>query len=134
MKLLVALLAFVGAMIIQWYGYFTGKLPHKGTYLGFSYDSGIIRAVVTQFEYLWVLIIANIIFTLIYQLGFKAFNNNFLPLAITWLAMGPIAALVFNVFALKEKVTWVAVLGVLLLFAGSVLVIAQKEVLDFFKK
>lgn len=133
-KLLVALMAFVGSFIIVWYGNFTGKLPAKGTYLGFSYDSVIIRAVVTQFEYLWVLIIANILFTLIFQIGFEAFKNNFLTLAIVWLSTGPIAALIFNTFVLKEKVSAVGVIGVFLLISGSVLVIAQKEILQYFQR
>lgn len=133
-KIFVGVLAFAGTFLIQWYGNFTGKLPAKGTYLGFAYDSIFARAIVTQFEYLWVLIIINIIFTSMFQLGFEAFKNNFLPLAIVWLAMGPISALVFNSFVLKEKVTWVAFVGVLAIIVGSILVIAQKEVLAFIKK
>lgn len=133
-KILVGIMAFIGSFIIVWYGNFTGKLPTKGTYLGFSYDSVIIRAVVTQFEYLWVLIIANILFTLIFQIGFEAFKNNFLTLAIVWLSTGPLAALIFNTLVLKEKVSAVGVIGVFLLISGSVLVIAQKEILQFFQK
>lgn len=133
-KIFVGLLAFTGTFLIQWYGNFTGKLSPKGAYLGFSYDSIFVRAVVTQFEYLWVLIIVNILFTLMFQLGFEAFKNNFLSLAILWLSMGPISALVFNTLVLKDKITWVALAGVFAIIIGSILVIAQKEILAFLKK
>lgn len=132
-KFFVLALAFGASFLITWYGNFTGKLPSKGTYLGLGYDSPIIRAIVTQFEYFWVLIIVNALFTLMFQLGFQAFKNNFLPLAMLWLAMGPVAALIFNFVVLKEKVSFVALGGIFLIIAGSVLVTAHKEILTFFK-
>lgn len=64
-KILVGVLAFAASFIIQWYGNFTGKLPNKGTYLGLNYDSVFVKSVVTQFEYLWVLIIINILFAFV---------------------------------------------------------------------
>lgn len=132
-KILVAVVAFMANFGIQWYGNFTGKLPAKGTYLGMSYDSALVRAVVTQFEYLWVLIIINILFTMMFHVGFSTFKN-FLSLAVIWLAMGPISALVFNSVVLKEKTGVVAVLGVLLIIVGSVFVVAQKDIAAFFTK
>lgn len=128
-KIFLFLLIFSANFIFVWYGNFTGKLPGKGAIFSWEYDSIFVRAVVTQFQYVWVLIIANIIFTLFFKLGFEAFKNNFLSLAIIWLATGPLAALVFNTFVLKEKVNFVALIGVLFLITGSILVIAQKEII-----
>lgn len=133
LQILVPVIAFVGAFIVQCYANFTGKLPSKGNYLGFSYDSAIIRALVTQFEYIWILIFLNFLLTLMFQLGFRAFANNFLTLAVVWLSMGPVAALVFNSAVLKEKVTPVALIGIFFLVMGSIMVVAQKEVAAFFK-
>lgn len=132
-KILVAVVAFMANFGIQWYGNFTGKLSAKGTYLGMSYDSALVRAVVTQFEYLWVLIIINILFTMMFHVGFSTFKN-FLSLAVIWLAMGPISALVFNSVVLKEKTGVVAVLGVLFIIMGSIFVVAQKDIAAFFTK
>lgn len=131
-KIFLALLIFSANFIFVWYGNFTGKLPAKGAIFGWEYDSIFIRAVITQFQYVWVLIIANIMFTLFFKLGFEAFKNNFLSLAIIWLVTGPLAALVFNTFVLKEKITLIGLLGVLLLISGSILVIAQKEIKEIF--
>lgn len=133
MKFIVIILAFVGTMIAQWYGNFSGKLPAKGSFLGFSYDSIIVRAIVTQIEYLWILILINACFTLVFSMGYGSFKN-FLSLAIIWLAMGPITALIFNVVVLKEKTTIVAFMGIFLVIIGSILVVAQKEIFNFFKK
>lgn len=132
-KFLVIIFAFVGNFLIQWYGNFTGKFPVKGTYLGFSYDSLFVRSLITQFEYLWVLIIINLLFTMMFGIGFATFKN-FLPLAVIWLAMGPVSALVFNTFVLKEQTNFVAIIGILLVILGSVLVIAQKDVVALFAR
>lgn len=132
-KILVIVFAFTANFIIQSYGNFTGKLPAKGSYLGASYDSLFIRSIVTQFEYLWVLILINILFTLMFGIGFAAFKN-FLPLAIIWLAMGPVAALVFNSVVLKEQVSIVAIIGISFVIFGSVLVVAQKDILALFER
>ncbi|MBI4995175.1 hypothetical protein HZC21_06090 [Candidatus Peregrinibacteria bacterium] len=132
-KIFLFLLILAANLIFVWYGNFTGKLPAKGVIFGLNYDSIFVRAVVTQFQYVWVLIIANIMFTLFFKLGFEAFKNNFLSLAIIWLVSGPIAALIFNTFVLKERVSFVALAGVVLLIAGSVLVIAQKEIAALMK-
>jgi len=131
-KIFVAILAFAGNFIALWYGNFSGRLPAKGAYLGLSYNSVFVRAIVTQFEYIWVLIIINILFTMMFSIGFLSFKN-FLTLALIWLAMGPISALVFNAFILREKITWIALVGVLFLIIGSIFVVAQKEILAFFK-
>lgn len=130
-KILVAVLAFIGTFIVQWYGNFSGRLPSKGTFLGFSYDSVLVRAVVTQLEYVWVLILINIFFTLAFSLGLQSFKN-FLTLALIWLAMGPISALIFSTLVLKEKVSISALIGIIFIFIGSILVVAQKEIQTFF--
>lgn len=127
-KILIMLIAFAGNFGVQWYGNFTGKLATKGTYLGIHYDSIFVRAIVTQFEYLWVLILINILFTLVFGLGFATFKN-YLSLAVIWIGMAPIAALVFNTFVLKQSVNYIAVIGVILLIAGGVMIVAQKDIL-----
>ena len=124
-KILVAVLAFAGN--------FSGKLPSKGMYLGFSYDSIFVRAVVTQFEYLWALVIINIIFTMMFSVGFDSFKS-FLTLAIIWLSMGPISALVFNTFCAQRKGQLYCTDWLALVMLGSVLVVANKEILAFIKK
>lgn len=132
-KLFVALLAFAGNFMVQWYGNFSGKLPAKGVYLGMAYNSTFVRALVTQFEYLWVLIIINVIFSWMFSLGFDSFKN-FLTLTVIWLAMGPISALVFNTVILRQRVNIIEVLGLLFVIVGAIFVSANKEILAIFKK
>lgn len=133
-KILVAVLAFTANFIIVWYGNFTGKLSSKGSFFGLNYDSIFVRAVITQFQFVWVLIIANIMFSLFFKLGFESFKNNFLTMAIIWFSMGPLSALVFNAVVLKEKVTFVALIGVAFIVIGSIFVVAQKEILAFINR
>lgn len=132
-KLLVILFAFVANILIQWYGNFTGKLPTKGTYLGFSFDSLFVRALITQFEYLWILIIINVLFTMMFGLGFATFKN-FLSLAIIWLAMGPVSALLFNGIILKEQINYIAYIGIFFVILGATMVVAQKEILSLLSR
>lgn len=127
-KILVVIFALAANFMIQWYGNFTGKLATKGTYLGLSYDSLFIRSIITQFEYLWILIIINVLFTMMFGMGFATFKN-FLSLATIWLAMGPISALIFNSVVLKEQTNIVAIIGILFVIIGSILVVAQKDIL-----
>lgn len=133
-KLIVIALAFLGTAIVQWYGNFVSKLPSKGSYLGISYDSAIARALITQFEYLWVIILANFFFTLMFKLGIPAFKGNFLTLAAVWLAMGPIVAFLYSTLILKEKATVFAGIGLLLIIIGGILVVAQNEIAKLFQK
>lgn len=124
-------MALVANFVLVWYANFTGRLPTKGSYLGFSFDSAFVRSVVTQFEYLWILILVNILFTFAFQTGLKGFNN-FLSLAIVWMAAAPIAAFLFNFFVTKEKIDAALIIGVLLVIVGGILVQAHKELLGFF--
>lgn len=132
-KLIVILFAFLGSSIVQWYGNFVSKMPSSGTYLGISFNSPYIRALVTQFEYLWVIILANFFFTLMFKLGMPAFKGNFLTLATVWLAMGPIVAFLYSTLILKEKATVFAGIGLLLIIIGGILVVAQNEIAKLVK-
>jgi drug/metabolite transporter (DMT)-like permease len=126
-KILVPIL-FTGAQfIIVWYGDFTGKLADKGTYLGIHYDSTFVRSLITQFEYLWVLIIINILFSLGFNMGYSGYKN-FLVIAMIWMASAPIAALLYNTIILKEKISWVIIVGVLLVAMGAIAIVANKEI------
>lgn len=126
-KLAVIALALAGNFLIVWYGNFSGKLPAKGEYLGIKYNSPFLRALTTQFEYLWVLILINVLFTMMFYFGFRSFN--FLTLSIVWIASGPVAALLFNRFLLKEGADWVSLIGIGFVLAGGILVVAHKEIL-----
>lgn len=132
-KILVVMFAFVANFMIQWYGNFTGSMSSKGTYLGMHYDSLLVRSIVTQFEYLWVLIIINVLFTMMFGIWLSTFKN-YLSLASIWLAMGPISAFVFNSLILKQQASIVAIIGMVFIVIGSVFVIAQKEILVLFVK
>lgn len=127
-KILVGVLAFAGTLIIQWYGNFVGRMPSKGNYLGLAYDSIIVRSIVTQLEYIWVLILVNFLFTLFFKLGLPAFKGNFLSLAVIWIGMGPFVALLFSSLYLKERVTIFAIIGLILIIIGGILVVAQNDV------
>jgi len=119
--------------MITWYGNFTGKLPDKGKFLGWEYDSGLIRSIVTQFEFVWFIIIVNIFFTYAFKTGFKNYDQ-FLVLIFLWIASAPIAALLYNTFIAKEAINWVLALGITLVFLGAFLVAGNKEILSLLSK
>ncbi len=130
-KILTPLLFLGAQFIIAWYGYFSGKMPAKGTYLGFHYDSIFARSLITQFEYLWVLIIINLFFSMGFNLGFGSYKN-FLVIALIWMASGPIAALLFNTIFVKEKLDPALIFGIIFITIGAVCVVAHKELLQVF--
>lgn len=126
-KLLVPLIFFSAQFLIAWYGWFTGKMSTKGSYLGIHYDSAIIQSIVVQFEYLWILIGINILFSLGFHFGFSEYKN-FLAVAIIWIAAGPLASLLFNAIFVKEKFDPMVIIGVVLITVGAILVVAHKEI------
>lgn len=129
-KLLVALLALAANFLVVWYGNFSGRLPNKVSYLGFNFDSAWVRALITQFEYLWLLIIINFCFTLAFSLGFQSFKSLFV-LMVIWISAAPIALLIFNSMFIKESVNWLMILGVILVVTGSIFVVSNKEILSY---
>ncbi|MBU0459099.1 hypothetical protein KKF03_06715, partial [Patescibacteria group bacterium] len=72
-------------------------------------------------------ILINIIYGLGFQLGNSSFNN-FLIVISLWIASGPIAAILFNIIFVKEKLDLLIVLGIILITLGSLMVVAHKEV------
>ncbi|MDQ4076747.1 MAG: hypothetical protein M3220_10955 [Chloroflexota bacterium] len=129
LKALVPLLFIGTQFIIAWYGNFTGRLPTRGSYLGISYDSVFLRTLLVQMEYIWLLILINVLFSLGFHLGFSSYKN-FLVIAVLYIASGPIAALLFNSLFVKEKLDGALVLGIAFVVLGSILVVAHKEVLQ----
>jgi len=126
-KILV-LLAFISAQfLIVWFGYFMGKLPSKGVFLGVSYNSTFVRMLITQVQFIYVPIITNFFYGMGFQWGNSSFKS-FLVVITLWFAAGPVAAVLFNVFVTKERIDLPIVLGITLVALGSILVVAHKEV------
>jgi len=130
-KILVPVLFLGAQFMIVWYADFTGKLASKGTYLGIAYDSAFARALVTQFEYLWVLIIINMFFSLAFHIGFSSYKD-YLIIAGIWMASAPIATLIYNTIFLKEKIDAILIVGIILVTLGALAVIAHKDIAKMF--
>ncbi len=132
-KIIVPVLFIFAQLIIAGYGYYTGKLSPQGSFFGFQYDSIIVRSIITQFKYVWILIILNFLFSMGFHLGFGGFRS-FLVIAIIWIASGPIAALIFNYFVAKEKFDIPLLVGIILVTLGAIAVVAHKEINLLFSK
>ena len=130
-KILVPLLFVCAQFFIAWYGNFTGKLSEKGSFLGFEYSSEFASIVIIQIKFVWLLILINILFSLGFQWGFDHYKN-FLVIALLWVASGPIAAVLFYVCILKGKIDVAMIIGIVLIAAGSLAVIAHKEIQALF--
>lgn len=126
-KLLMPVLFLAAQFLVAWYGWFTGKLPASGSFLGFAYDSMLVRSIVTQIEFLWVLIIINALFSYGFHLGFANYKN-FIVIAALWIASGPVAALAFNMIAAHERIDWPIVAGLAFIVIGAVLVTAHADI------
>lgn len=127
-KIIAFLLFLTVQLLFTWYGYHTGKMATQGSFLGFQYDSVFVNALVTQIKFIWLLILANFIFSLAFHFGFEGYKS-FLVVATIWIGTGPLAALLFNVVVVKEQVDAPTVLGISLVIIGGILVIAHKEIL-----
>ena len=126
-KLLMPALFLAAQFLVSWYGWYTGKLSSSGSFLGFQYDSPLVRSIVTQLEFLWLLVIINALFSFGFHLGFSNYKN-FIVIAALWIASGPIAALLFNMIVAKQGIDWPILLGLALIAAGAVLVVAHADV------
>lgn len=108
-KLLVPLLAVIANLIFVWFG-------KKGA------DA---EPVFHTVKYFWLLLIANIIFAYTAKIGVASFES-FFTFNLVWIASAPVAALIFNWFVGKESVSLINLFGVVLIFAGSILVSLKK--------
>jgi drug/metabolite transporter (DMT)-like permease len=129
-KLIVLCIFLAAQFIITWYGYFMGKLSPEGQILGISYHSAITGILLIQLKFIWVPILINVLYGIGFQLGNDAFRN-FLIVISLWIASGPLAAIIFNYIFIKEKLDIPIILGIVLITAGSILVVAHKEVAKF---
>ena len=130
-KLLMPVVFLAAQFLVSWYGYFTGKLPSSGSFLGFAYNSALVRSIVTQIEFLWVLILINALFSYGFHLGFANYKN-FIVIAALWIASGPIAALAFNMIMAHEKIDLPIVVGLGFITLGAVLVVAHADIRALF--
>ncbi|MBI5152720.1 hypothetical protein HZA39_04240 [Candidatus Peregrinibacteria bacterium] len=132
-KILVPVLFFLAQVIISWYGAFTGSLSSKGEYFGLKFDSSLLRSFVAQFEYFWILIIINFLFTLGFSFGFGAYKSPVVIISLyilTW----PLAVLTYNSIFAKEKLDLVLVAGLAIMAIGVWLVAAHSDIMKFLSK
>jgi len=99
--------------------------------MGMEYDSPLIGLFIIQIKFLWVPILINMLYGLGFQLGNDAFKQ-FLIIISLWIASGPVAAVAFNTFFVKEKIDIFVVVGLLLITVGSIVVVAHKEITRLF--
>jgi drug/metabolite transporter (DMT)-like permease len=126
---LIAPFLFIGVnVLITWYGFFTGKLPTKGSLFGISFDGVVSSSLATQIRFVWLLILINICYTLAFYYGLKHYSG-YLMVATLWITSVPIAAILFNTFYVKEPINWVILLGIILITIGAVLVVVNKEII-----
>jgi drug/metabolite transporter (DMT)-like permease len=129
-KLLTPLLFLSTQLLFTWYGAYTGKLPAKGSFFGIPYDSFLMRSLVTQLQFVWLLILANMLFSIAFHMGFAGYRN-FVVIAMIWIASGPVAALLFNLFVTKEPLDLPLTFGIVLIVLGGVLVVAHRDIASY---
>lgn len=127
MKFLVLLAFLCAQLIITWYGYFLGKVPARGSVFGLTYSSSSVGLLITLIAFIWVPVAINFLYGLGFQWGNRAFES-FLVVIALWIASAPVAALVFNTVAAKEKWDLPILLGLALITAGSFIVAAHKDI------
>jgi len=126
-------MAFLAAqLLITWYGHFMGKAATKGIFLGMQYDSTIVSLLIVQLKFLWVPILINMLFGIGFQWGNDAYRN-FLIVISLWIAMGPIAAVLYNTAIVKETLDWPIIIGLVLIICGAICVVAHKDIAAFLR-
>ncbi|MFH1443942.1 MAG: hypothetical protein ABIG34_00950 [Candidatus Peregrinibacteria bacterium] len=129
---LFVLLAFLAAQfIITWFGVFLSKIPPRGTVFGWSYTSPLFGLFVTLIAFIWIPVIINLLYGLGFQWGNRAFGS-FLVVISLWIAAAPLAALLFNLLVVREKVDLPLLLGLLCITIGSILVATHREIASLF--
>ena len=129
-KLLVPI-TFLGAqLLISWYGYHTGKMSIKGSFLGMEYNSLFTSALITQIKFIWLIILVNLLFVLGFHWGANSYKS-FVVIIMIWFGSGPIAALIFNAIVAKAPIDLALILGVILLTSGAVMIIAHQDIMEW---
>jgi drug/metabolite transporter (DMT)-like permease len=127
LKILTLLAFFSAQFLIAWYGAYSGKLSAQGTLFGMTYDSVFIRAVITQIQFFWLLIIINVLFSMGFHWGFLSFKQ-FLIIAILWIGLGALANALFGLLFAKETIDLPLIIGFLLVIAGSIVTVAHADI------
>lgn len=131
-KSIVILLALAANLALQWFGHTGGKIQKAGEFFGLSYDSLFTSSIVFNLKFFWVVFLINIAFVYASKTGTESFNS-FLAFILIWIAAAPLAALIYNVAVTKEPINYLHIIGIFLIFAGSILISANKEVLTYIK-
>lgn len=126
-KLLIIFLALIANLCIMWFANKGAKITNAGTIFGWSYDSRVISSILLTFKFFWLLIITNAIFIYASKTGVETFSS-YVTFILIWIAMAPIAAILFNFFVSKEPLNWIHFAGLILVFSGTALIYANKEI------
>ena len=124
-KLLFVLMGIGVNFALQYYAHHFGKLPAS--------SSLFLSTVWQTLKYVWSFALVNVFFTYGFQIGPDAFKS-FLIAIILWTATAPIATVLLNTLVLKESLNWLTSFGLILIFLGSIAVIANQELLKLLQK
>ncbi|MFC1733200.1 hypothetical protein ACFL6I_23120 [candidate division KSB1 bacterium] len=131
-KILTPIIFVVAQFLIAFWGNFSGQISSKNTFFTVPFDNAYLATLLLQFKYVWLLIIINFLFSMGFNFGFTGYKG-FLTLMLLWIAAGPIAAFLFNFFFTKQSINIAIIIGAVLIFAGGVMVAANKEIMMLFK-
>ena len=120
-------LAFLAAqLVITWYGHFMGQLPAKSSFLGWQYDSIYLQILFTQIRWIWIPILINVLYGIGFYWGQQSFQS-FITIIALRIAAAPVAAILFQLFFLKQGISLLSFAGLALIALGSILVATQNQ-------
>lgn len=131
-KLLIILLGIAANLCVIWFANKSGKISEVGSLFGWHYDSKLISSTIVTLKFFWILLIVNVMFSYASKTGIEAFESS-LTFILVWMAMAPLSALIYNFFINKEPVNWVHFAGLILVFSGTIMIYANKEILKMLK-
>lgn len=132
MKQLIVILLAIGTQTVFQYFAFVASKSNELALLGWSPSHALPQSLVITLKWLWILIIANILFSYAAKVGFGTFDS-FLTYILIFAAASPIASLILNALTDKVSINVMHLAGILLIIAGSALIVGNKEVMSFLK-
>lgn len=130
-KILFLVIGITAQLLFAWFSHKSGKLSDSGSVFGYHYDSKLISSTLITLKYFWLLLIGNMLFSYGAKTGIESFGS-YMAFMLIWIALAPISTLIFNSFVNKESINYLHIIGIILIFCGSVIISANKEIFKLF--
>ncbi len=119
-------------LTMAWYLWYSAKLPPDGALFGWQFHSPLVRSLLTNVQFLWLLFLLNAGFTLVFYFGLRGMKSFSVLLMIDIAAIA-FSAVIFGIFVSKDRFDLPMGLGMGLVTIGTILIVGHEFFVQWMK-